>query len=120
MLYESLYHYFYSMTLAMTSQTIFLDSVLKNTMSGPLLADLLDKKTRISLVGSWAPFQKETTIDLMIHSKITYLPTFPKTTKTQNILFAKKYLDISVPTDVINLCGKIRIQKSRHYGIQTM
>ena len=24
----------------------------------------------------------------------------------------------SVPTDVINLCGKIRIRKSRHYGGQ--
>ena len=26
----------------------------------------------------------------------------------------------SVPTDVINLCGKIRIRKSRHYGGQAM
>ena len=26
----------------------------------------------------------------------------------------------SAPTDVINLCGKIRIRKSRHYGGQAM
>ena len=26
----------------------------------------------------------------------------------------------SVPTDVINLCGKVRIRKSRHYGGQAM
>ena len=31
-----------------------------------------------------------------------------------------KYNLFSIPADVINLCGKIRIRKSRHYGGQAM
>ena len=31
-----------------------------------------------------------------------------------------QFFIFSVPTDVINLRGKIRIQKSRHYGGQAM
>ena len=33
---------------------------------------------------------------------------------------SKLIIVLSVPTDVINLCRKIRIRKSRHYGGQAM
>ena len=34
--------------------------------------------------------------------------------------FSRSLDSFSVPIDVINLCGKIRIWKSRHYGGQAM
>ena len=39
---------------------------------------------------------------------------------TVNSFITEAVMIFSVPTDVINLCGKIRIRKSRHYGGQTM
>ena len=36
------------------------------------------------------------------------------------MLCSNGYLLLSVPADVVNLCGKIRIRKPRHYGGQAM
>ena len=50
---------------------------IENDIAWLIAVGLPDKYKRMLLLGSSTSFQKETTIESITHSKITYLPTFP-------------------------------------------
>ena len=72
-----------------------LQQCIEKDIAWSLAGGLPDKENRMPLVGSWTPFQKTTTVDLMTQSEITYLPTIPKSPEYP---VCKKYLDFLLDT----------------------